>query len=128
MFALEELRTPEGEPYRCPMCARVVRIEPSWPSDDLICPFCGTLLWPTIRKRASIERAYRWKLHLGVLVVAAIGLLALAWVQFAMPFGGCVYGYGPAELVVLLMVGLLLFGRTLSTVCRKLGKWIAAYL
>src|SRR5437879_169313 len=121
-------RTPEAEPYRCPTCARVVGMEPSWPSDDALCPFCGTLLWPPIGMPAPIGPAYQWKLHLAVLVVAAFGLLALPCLTFAMPFGWHVFGNGLPELVVILMVGWLLFGRTLFTVCRKLGTWIAAYL
>jgi acyl carrier protein len=38
-------RTPEGEPYRCPVCERWVLVEPSSPFGDSICPRCGQLLW-----------------------------------------------------------------------------------
>jgi hypothetical protein len=38
-------RTPEGEPNRCPVCGKRVRIEPSRPSGDVPCPHCGHLLW-----------------------------------------------------------------------------------
>jgi hypothetical protein len=37
-------RTPEGSPNLCPICGRVVRIEPSRPYGDAPCPSCGTLL------------------------------------------------------------------------------------
>lgn len=39
------LRTPEGEPNRCPICGHRVRIEPSRPPGDATCPYCGHLLW-----------------------------------------------------------------------------------
>lgn len=38
-------RTPEGEPNRCPVCGKAVRIEPSRPPGDAPCPHCGHLLW-----------------------------------------------------------------------------------
>jgi hypothetical protein len=38
-------RTPEGQPCRCPVCHREVRIEPSFPTGDAPCPHCGHLLW-----------------------------------------------------------------------------------
>jgi hypothetical protein len=50
-------RTPEGEPNRCPVCGRLVTIEPSRPPldapdgspnhgpADAPCPACGHLLW-----------------------------------------------------------------------------------
>ena len=38
-------RTPEGEPNRCPLCGKRLRLEPSEPSRDAPCPFCGCLLW-----------------------------------------------------------------------------------
>ena len=38
-------RTPEGEPNRCPVCGRFVRLTPSQPLGDAPCPHCGVLLW-----------------------------------------------------------------------------------
>jgi hypothetical protein len=38
-------RTPEGEPNRCPICGKEVRLEPSRPPGDAPCPNCGHLLW-----------------------------------------------------------------------------------
>lgn len=38
-------RTPEGEPNRCPVCGKEVRLEPSRPPGDAPCPNCGHLLW-----------------------------------------------------------------------------------
>jgi hypothetical protein len=38
-------RTPEGEPNRCPVCGNAVRLDPSVPSGDAPCAFCGFLLW-----------------------------------------------------------------------------------
>jgi mannitol/fructose-specific phosphotransferase system IIA component (Ntr-type) len=38
-------RTPDGEPNRCPVCSHDVVLEPSRPSGDATCPYCGQLLW-----------------------------------------------------------------------------------
>ena len=38
-------RTPEGYPARCPVCAKVICLEPSDPVGDAPCPYCGVLLW-----------------------------------------------------------------------------------
>jgi hypothetical protein len=38
-------RTPEGEPNRCPVCGKELRLEPSRPPGDAPCPHCGSLLW-----------------------------------------------------------------------------------
>jgi hypothetical protein len=38
-------RTPEGEDNRCAVCGNLVRIDPSRPPGDAVCPHCGTLLW-----------------------------------------------------------------------------------
>lgn len=39
-------RTPEGEPNRCPVCGRRLRLEPSTvPTADAPCPHCGSLVW-----------------------------------------------------------------------------------
>ena len=38
-------RTPEGQPNRCPVCRRRLRLSPSWPSPDAPCPHCGSLVW-----------------------------------------------------------------------------------
>ena len=38
-------RTPEGQPKRCPVCRRQLRLSPSWPSADAPCPHCGSLVW-----------------------------------------------------------------------------------
>ena len=38
-------RTPEGQPNRCPVCRRRLRLSPSWPSADAPCPHCGSLVW-----------------------------------------------------------------------------------
>ena len=38
-------RTPEGESNSCPICGHAVYVEPSLPTGDATCPFCGQLLW-----------------------------------------------------------------------------------
>ncbi len=37
-------RTPEGQPFRCPVCHEDTELEPS-PAGDACCPACGQLLW-----------------------------------------------------------------------------------
>ena len=36
-------RTPEGDPFRCPVCNEDTNLEPS-PAGDACCPACGELL------------------------------------------------------------------------------------
>lgn len=38
-------RTPDGLPNRCRVCGNEVRVDPSHPSYDAPCPFCGSLMW-----------------------------------------------------------------------------------
>ena len=38
-------RTPEGLPFRCPVCAFEFRLEASSGSRDVTCPRCGHLVW-----------------------------------------------------------------------------------
>jgi hypothetical protein len=38
-------RTPEGEPFFCVICDRLVVVEGSPPDGDSLCPSCGRLLW-----------------------------------------------------------------------------------
>ncbi len=37
-------RTPEGEPYQCPVCVERTALETS-DTGDTLCPACGQLLW-----------------------------------------------------------------------------------
>jgi rubrerythrin len=37
-------RTPEGQPNYCPVCGKIVVMEPSQPFGDAPCPHCGCLL------------------------------------------------------------------------------------
>jgi hypothetical protein len=50
-------RTPEGDPNYCPVCGKVIRIQPSeTPTRDAPCPHCGQLLWfaPTDEEHSVI--------------------------------------------------------------------------
>src|SRR5947199_10276633 len=52
-------RTPEGEPFYCIICGRLVVIEPSEPMGDAVCPQCGMLLdrlsdWLSAQLGASV--------------------------------------------------------------------------
>jgi acyl carrier protein len=44
-------RTPEGEPYVCPICGAFASLETS-DAGDTLCPQCGLLLW---KLRDSLE-------------------------------------------------------------------------
>jgi acyl carrier protein len=37
-------RTPEGDPYLCPICGQPAALETS-DAGDTVCPHCGLLLW-----------------------------------------------------------------------------------
>jgi acyl carrier protein len=58
-------RTPEGQPFRCPVCREDTDLEPS-PAGDACCPSCGELLWwfrDRVDARLSLESSYA-DLHL----------------------------------------------------------------
>jgi len=54
-------RTPEGEPSRCSVCGKPLRIEPSRPPGDAPCPHCGHLLWfdPKAPKHFELDQRNR---------------------------------------------------------------------
>jgi len=46
-------RTPEGDPNRCPICGKALRLESSLDTRDGPCPHCGHLLWfPEVSRSA----------------------------------------------------------------------------
>jgi uncharacterized paraquat-inducible protein A len=103
-------RTPEGQPFHCPMCARAVRLEASWPAGDATCPCCGTLLWPMVRQ------PHRWKLHALALLVVAVGMLFLVAFVFGTVLLAIMLDVRSAAFVafvVFLVLGWLLLVRTL---------------
>ncbi|HEY1375847.1 MAG TPA: hypothetical protein VGF55_03600 [Gemmataceae bacterium] len=61
-------RTPEGQPNRCPVCGRAVRLEPSCPPGDAPSPSCGSLLW--FPRRTTSRRRLRLIPVVVVLLVA----------------------------------------------------------
>ncbi len=63
-------RTPEGQPNRCPMCGRAVRLEPSSPPGDAPCPSCGHLLW--FPRGGVVNR--RRPLAVGVAIILVVTL------------------------------------------------------
>jgi hypothetical protein len=103
------------------MCGTEVRMEPSWPSGDATCPRCGTLLWPERRHPRAVGRPYRWLLKaifvVGLLVCVSLPvLLGLMLLPGWRPFG-----LGLPEIVVLVILGILLFGRKLPEIARYLN-------
>src|SRR5260370_39930503 len=103
-------RTPEGSPFRCLVCGYEGRIDPSKPDLDAPCPSCGSLLWigsdrPNVKSRLAWIRPLCSSLAIFVIVV--IG---------AATFGGL----GPTEWIILDVLAVLLFGRSLP----ELGRWL----
>lgn len=49
--------TTDGEPTRCAVCGKVVRVAPSVPPGDATCPHCGALLWFDISQDSDTLRA-----------------------------------------------------------------------
>jgi predicted RNA-binding Zn-ribbon protein involved in translation (DUF1610 family) len=114
-------RTPEGEPNRCAVCGAQVRIEPSMPARDAPCPNCGSLLWFTHSPRRRIvqrSRRFAGKLAKVVGLFVMLVLLVLAFRRFT--------SWSPSLMEVLIIVGLavLLFGKRLPEAGRWLGKWM----
>ena len=48
-------RTPEGRPNHCPVCGTDLKIEPSDPPGDALCPRCGHLLWFTWEDLGDVQ-------------------------------------------------------------------------
>jgi acyl carrier protein len=46
-------RTPEGVPGQCPICEKLICVEPSLTTGDAPCPRCGTLLWFVVVEAAA---------------------------------------------------------------------------
>ena len=44
------VRTPGGEPLRCPVCGKVTVVEVAANHRDATCPACGTLLWSSMHR------------------------------------------------------------------------------
>src|SRR5215831_4565245 len=105
-------RTPEGEPNRCPLCGRAVRLEPSSPPGDAPCPFCGQLLW--FPRRPAPVRRTTGAAHF----VAAVTPIAV--ITAASVLRGWL---SAAEWTILAVLAALLFGRQLPravrTVCHR---------
>jgi hypothetical protein len=78
------------------------------------------LLWfngATSPARQSL--AVGWQVVVGAVVAAAIGIVA----AFFAVWNGLL-GLGPTEFIVLIVLGVLLFGRTLPNLGRALGEFL----
>ena len=115
-------RTPEGNPNRCPFCGADVRIESSPPTNDAPCPHCGTLLWFNGQNSNGMHRFVVRNSRILMQIVSVCGLAAVITIAACL-LGQCgrMIGLGPTELFILLVLGLLLFGRSLPALGRKLG-------
>ncbi len=90
MTAVISSRTPEGEPFRCPTCGLVDRLEPSRPPGDVPCPSCGRLLWvPARPTRDHVEALIRSvdpsTIEMGSIIARSIGRLVRATRRLAAP-------------------------------------------
>jgi hypothetical protein len=110
-------RTPDGEPFRCPMCGKASTLEASVPPGDAACPHCGGLLWRH-RDKWSIADQIRPLLHnvLGGTILFA-GLL-IAFMCFGWP------RLSPTTMIVAGMVAVLGFGRHIPRAVSQLSTWM----
>jgi predicted RNA-binding Zn-ribbon protein involved in translation (DUF1610 family) len=110
-------RTPEGTPGRCRFCGRSVQVEPSYPIADATCPHCGSLLWlscPPRRKLSAALRRFLWETATTIVfALVVVSFCLLLWDEI-----------GPMEIIVLVVLGVLLFGKTLPQMGHYLGKAI----
>src|ERR1700722_18009765 len=110
-------RTPEGSPGRCRVCGNDVCMEPSLPAGDATCPHCGSLLWLRPRPRGRRTQLMS-SIQSVVTILAGTLLLALActcrWIPLYWPEGRYF------DLALLIVFGMLLFGRSFASACRRL--------
>jgi uncharacterized paraquat-inducible protein A len=104
-------RTPEGWPSRCPVCGKKVCVEPSRSMHDATCPHCGVLLWLAKKKRTGAWLAAAASLGAHILLI----VLVFALSSWFLP------RLSPATWILLAIVGILIFGRTLPEIWR--GFW-----
>ena len=118
-------RTPEGTPGRCPICGADVRIEPSNLTGDAPCPQCGALLW---FKTGVAPRSVGVGLPSAIGFIAAVAVMAgiVATVVIGFSYFGWTgrLGLGPSELTIIIVLGILLFGRQLPKTGRYFGSLI----
>ena len=76
-------RTPEGDPFRCPICGEVANIETSL-AGDACCPSCNHLLW-WFKDRLALQREIpREEIHLHSELWPAGDSESLETVEFVM--------------------------------------------
>jgi len=111
-------RTPEGLPFRCPVCGAEGRISPSLPGLDATCPACGSLMWMgtypgrTQRGRARTRRLLR---HVAVAALISV-LVAVAMIFVPYP------KIKSSHILILVIVGVLIFGKRLP----EAGGWLGS--
>lgn len=125
-------RTPEGQPFHCPLCGRDVCLEPSVGSGDATCPHCGQLPWRATqraRPRASIGAVICRKVFsiLIRLLACTAPFVVVVGVHTVFYGSESQFGFGYPEILALLVLGFLLFGRRLPEVGHWLGQGIEEF-
>jgi hypothetical protein len=118
-------RTPEGIPNRCPICGADVRIEPSKPSGDAPCPQCGALLWfrnGSVQTKRGISAVSTFVLGLTAMVAIVVGIASIIVVFVS--YMGWTGGLGRTEISIIVVLGILLFGRKLPETGRCIGELV----
>jgi hypothetical protein len=125
-------RTPDGFPFRCPICGHEGVIDPSKPGLDAPCPSCGSLIWFGDAKSSPVQRLGHDVAHsnptdpprqtarrLPFLLLICLALAAAA-VTLAAPYSGLEL----PEYIVLAIIAILLFGRALLRIAHWIGREI----
>jgi predicted RNA-binding Zn-ribbon protein involved in translation (DUF1610 family) len=99
-------RTPEGQPFHCPICGKEARIDRSHVADDATCPNCGSLLWLRTRSRSNWRATARQ-------VIARLAWFGLLAGLFLLAFAALGLGVSLLERVVIAVLFAILFGRRL---------------
>lgn len=77
-------RTPEGEPFQCPICGKVDMLEPCYPGGDAVCPSCGQLLWKVRHHISDNAGVNADTIHFNTKFVEDLGLDSLEDVELIM--------------------------------------------
>jgi hypothetical protein len=102
-------------------------MEPSWPTSDAPCPYCGNLVWLRSPKRSRVTRVMASVPSLPATLVASLIALGLICANWWLLESWQERAF--VNIVVLSLIGTVLFGRWIGNIGRPhatylLGRWI----